>query len=122
MFGYLTDGQKVTKYTLVNNNSFQVELLSYGATLQAVRTYDKNNKLVNVVLGFNTIQEYSDQKLNPYFGGIIGRVANRISNGEFSLNGKTYNLEKNNGNNSLHGGKSGFNWVSVLIFYFFFHF
>ena len=62
------------------------------------------------------IQEYSDQKLNPYFGGIIGRVANRISNGEFTLNGKTYRLDKNNGNNTLHGGKSGFNWVFFFDF------
>ncbi len=117
MFGYLSDGQKVMKYTLIKNQSFQVDLLSYGATLQAIRTYDKFNKTVNVVLGFDTIQEYSDQKLNPYFGGIIGRVANRISNGEFTLNGKTYRLDKNNGNNTLHGGKSGFNWV----FFFSFH-
>lgn len=116
MFGYLSDGQKVMKYTLINNNSFQVDLLSYGATLQAIRTYDKFNKMVNVILGFDTIQEYSDQKLNPYFGGIIGRVANRISNGEFTLNGKTYRLDKNNGNNTLHGGKSGFNWVFFFDF------
>lgn len=100
------------KYVLKNHNDFEVVLLSYGAILQAMKTKDRNNKLVNVVLGFDTLEEYADQTLNPYFGGIIGRVSNRISNGEFKLDGKTYYLDKNDGNNTLHGGKTGFNWVS----------
>lgn len=64
--------------------------------------------------------EYENRTLNPYFGGIIGRVANRISNAKFNLDGVDYNLDKNDGNNTLHGGKSGYNWVNnfnfILIF------
>lgn len=100
------------KYVLRNKNDFEITLLSFGATIQSMKTKDRNKKSTNVVLGFNTLEEYADQKLNPYFGGIIGRVTNRISNAQFKLDGKTFNLEKNDGNNTLHGGKSGYNWVS----------
>ena len=56
-----------------------------------------------------------DRKLNPYFGGIIGRIANRISNAEFQLNNKTYKLDKNDGENCLHGGRESFIWVSLFV-------
>lgn len=111
-----SDNEKVYKYVLKNNKNIQVTLISYGAAVQALEILDKNGKPTNIVLGFNTVEEYSDQKLNPYFGGIIGRVANRISNGEFKLDGKTYQLDRNNGNNTLHGGKTGFNWVGLFFF------
>ena len=82
--------------------------------MQSLKILDRDGKPTNIVLGFNTLEEYSNQKLNPYFGGIIGRVANRISNGEFKLDGKTYPLDKNDGNNTLHGGRMGFSWVNFL--------
>ena len=111
VFGMTTNNEKVFKYVLKNNKNCELTLISYGAAVQSFKILDKNGMPTNIVLGFNTLEEYADQRLNPYFGSIIGRVANRISNGEFKLDGKTYKLDKNNGNNTLHGGKTGFNWV-----------
>jgi aldose 1-epimerase len=72
-------------------------------------------KLASKLIFFYFIQEYVNRSINPYFGSIIGRTSNRITNGEFILNGIKYNLEKNNGKNNLHGGFSGFDMVNLFI-------
>ena len=114
LFGQLDDGQQVKQYVLRNNKNIEVALLSYGATIQFIKVLDKNNISTNIVLGLNTLEEYTNKTLNRYFNCIIGRVANRISNGEFKLNGKIYQLDRNEGNNFLHGGHMGFSWVCFL--------
>ena len=117
-FGRLKDGQLVKKYTLTNSESnFTVALISYGATIQSVQLNDKDNKSTNVILGFDTIQEYEADS-NPYLGPVVGRVSNRIANGQFTLNGTQYTLEKNNGEHSLHSGSTGLskkNWISSIV-------
>lgn len=111
-FGYLANGEEVKKYSLVNKNNFELNVISYGASIQSIVLNDKSGKPTNVALGFESIQEYCD--LSPYFGSTVGPVANRISNGEFKLNGETYKLEKNNGNHCLHSGQKSFSWKNWL--------
>jgi len=112
-FGKTTDGREVSLYTLKNNRAFSVEITDYGATVVRLMVPDRSGKIADVVLGFNTIAEY--ERDSPYFGAAIGRYANRIANGEFKLDGKTYNLAKNNNPGgipcSLHGGSAGFDKV-----------
>ena len=100
------DGKAVTLYTLTNKHGAQVSILNYGGIVQAIRVPDKNGKLGDVVLGFDSLARY--QKDSPYFGALIGRYGNRIAGGKFTLDGKEYKLFVNNGPNSLHGGKVGF--------------
>ncbi|XP_066580944.1 galactose mutarotase isoform X2 [Prorops nasuta] len=102
------DGKTIEKITLKNSKKQEVDIISYGATITAVRLPNKQNEVDDVVLGFDSIDGYKSAK-NPYFGATIGRVANRIGNGEFTLNGIRYNVSKNIGINSLHGGFSGWN-------------
>ncbi len=101
-FGML-DGQEVQEFTLKNPNGMEIKLISYGATLTEVHVPDKNGKFADVVLGFDTLAGYTSDA-NPYFGCTVGRVANRTAKGQFTLNGKTYQLAVNNGPNHLHGG------------------
>ena len=103
-FGKL-NGKDVFCYT-ITNGKITAEILDYGATLRSLQVPDKNGKLVDVVLGYNSLDEYVNDK--GYFGATVGRVANRIKNGKFSLNGKEYNVGRNEGENSLHGGIKGF--------------
>ena len=115
LFGKLTDKKAelkhVKKFTLTNKNGFSVSLISYGAAIQSISLKDKSKKLTNVVLGFESLEEYTDSTLNPYFGATIGRVTNRISNAEFKLNDKVHKLVKNNGDSCLHGGPDGLSQV-----------
>jgi aldose 1-epimerase len=87
-----------------------VKLINYGATVTDVITLDKNQTRGNVVLGFDSLSGYL-QNGNPYMGCVAGRYANRIANGKFSIDGKTYTLAKNNNGQSLHGGLKGFDKV-----------
>jgi aldose 1-epimerase len=103
------DGQDVPLYTLTNANGLVMRVTSYGAIITELHVPDKNGKLADVVAGYATLDEYV--KTNPYFGAIVGRVANRIRNAEFQLDGKTYKLEKNDPPHHLHGGKKGFDKV-----------
>ncbi|CAF1071452.1 unnamed protein product [Brachionus calyciflorus] len=115
LFGKLSNKQNVKKYKMTNQNGFSVSLISYGASIQAVHVKDKNGQVVNVALGFDTLEEYL---ANSYFGSTVGRVANRISNAEFNLNGIVHNLEKNEGKNNHHGGSSSLayqNWASTIV-------
>src|ERR1700761_5365904 len=96
-FGKLPDGRPVVRYTLHNAAGSEAAILSLGATLQALRVPDRSGKLVDVVLGYDSLAEYLDGK--AYFGATVGRYANRIARAEFSIGEKTYHLPANNGDN-----------------------
>jgi aldose 1-epimerase len=104
------DGKPTGLYILKNNNGVQAAITNYGGRLVSLLVPAKNGKLTNVVVGFDNIQQYQTST-EPYFGAIIGRYGNRIANGKFILDGKEYLLYKNNGTNTLHGGKKGFQYV-----------
>jgi aldose 1-epimerase len=105
-FGKTSAGQPVTIYKLVNPKGAEVEIMDWGATIVSIKVPDKSGKLGDVVLGFDHLADYETK--SPFFGCIAGRYANRIAKGKFSLDGKDYTLATNNGPNSLHGGKVGF--------------
>ena len=106
-FGKTGDGRPVDLYTLTNSKGMQVRAMTYGGIIVSIRVPDKSGKIQDVVLGYDTVEGYL---ANPaYFGAIVGRYANRIANGTFTLDGVKYTLAKNDGQNSLHGGKVGFN-------------
>jgi len=95
-------------------------ILTYGGIIQSLRTKDKNGDFDDITTGFDTIEEYP--KKSAFFGTLVGRYANRIGGGKFTLNGKTYSMHKNNGGSpfqhSLHGGKVGFDkkvWLATSI-------
>lgn len=109
IFGKTKDGQIVELYTLENTLGMKVKLITFGATLTELFTVDNNGEFDDIVLGFDDMEGYL--KNDPYFGCIVGRVANRIAKGRFSLEGKNYQLAINNGKNFLHGGLKGFDKV-----------
>jgi len=107
-------GDKIQRYSLTNTAGTQLIVMSYGATITNLILGGEDGD--DVVLGFDNIEQYKS-KDNPYFGATVGRVANRIKEGHFKLNGVTYNLTINNGNNTLHGGVTGWdkkNWKSSV--------
>jgi aldose 1-epimerase len=99
----------VYEYTLKNDNGIEVSCLNYGCIITKILTPDSRGYLENIVLHFESMEEY--EKNPPFLGAIIGRVAGRIKDAEFELDGKTYSLEKNEGENHLHGGVKGFHTV-----------
>ena len=105
-FGVTRDGQAVTCYTLVSDNGCTAEILDYGATIRAITVPDRDGRAVDVALGYDTLAEY--QKNSGSMGATVGRFANRIAKGRFTLNGVEYQLAVNNGPNHLHGGLLGF--------------
>ena len=100
----------VFQYTLTNKNGMTVKILNYGGTVTDIITPDKNGKMGDVVLGYDSLAGYR-QTGNPYFGCLVGRYGNRIANAKFTLDGKEYTLAANNGLNTLHGGLKGFDKV-----------
>ena len=102
----VVDGQAVSLYILTNKNGVTAKITNYGALLTALYLPDRDGKLSDVVLGFDNLQGYLDG--HPYFGCTVGRVANRIANGKFTLDGQEYTLAINNAPNHLHGGEQGF--------------
>ena len=100
------DGKEVSLYSLVNKNEMMVKITNYGAIVTSMMVPDKEGRLADVVLGFDSLSGYIAG--HPYFGCIVGRYGNRIANGKFTLNDETYTLARNNGENHLHGGISGF--------------
>jgi aldose 1-epimerase len=115
-FGKMPDGQKVLIYTLVNNNGFKAKVTEYGAALVSLEVPDKEGKLADVILGYSSLEGYL--KGDPYYGKTVGRFANRIAKGKFSLDGKEYTLAINNAPNHLHGGPKGYHsvlWKSEVI-------
>lgn len=105
-FGTMPDGTAVEIFTLTNGKGIEVRVMTYGATLVSLRLPDRNGKLDDVSLGFDDLAGYLGT--HPYFGVVVGRYANRIAKGKFTLNGVTYTLAQNNNGNSLHGGLKGF--------------
>ena len=113
-FGTLPNGEEVAAIGLGNRRGMQVRIISYGASLQAVLVPGRDGALADVTLGHSTLRPYLEQP--QYFGSTVGRVANRIANGRFTLDGRDYRVPVNNGSNSLHGGVLGFdkvNWELV---------
>lgn len=108
-FGKIPEGQEVKLYTLANTNGLKARITNYGAILVSLEVPDKNGKLADITLGFDTLDGYI--KGHPYFGAIVGRYANRIGAAKFKLNGAEYKLAANNGPNHLHGGIKGFDKV-----------
>lgn len=108
-FGVLPSGDSVHVYTLTNSDGIEVRAIDYGGIILSLKTPDKNGKIGDIVLGYDSLAGYL--KETPYFGAIIGRYGNRIAGGRFTLDGKTYKLAQNNGPNALHGGKVGFDKI-----------
>ena len=108
-FGKLADGRTVSVFTLTNAAGCEARILDYGGTVISLKVPDRNGRLGDVVLGFDTLGDYLSK--SPYFGCLVGRYGNRIANARFTLNGKTCLLAANNGPNSLHGGNRGFDKV-----------
>jgi len=104
-----SNGQDVTLFTLTNGRGWVAKIANYGATVTELHVPDRHGALGDIVLGFDTLEQYAASK--SYFGSIVGRVANRIKNGLFELEGKSYELAQNDGSNHLHGGFQGFNKV-----------
>ncbi len=109
VFGHLPDGQEVAAVTLSNGHGVTARLIAYGATIQSVVLPDRAGHTADVALGYATIEEYLAKP--QYFGATVGRFANRIAKGRFTLDGKSYQVPVNNGPNSLHGGTVGFDKV-----------
>lgn len=110
-FGNLPDGGIIDSCEMTNKNGMQLKVITYGATITSLKIPLEKGGFIDVVLGFDTLEAYIksfDLESAPYLGSTVGRYAGRISNGDFNLNGKTINLNRNNNNNSLHGGNIGF--------------
>ncbi|MBV4457662.1 galactose mutarotase [Pseudomonas sp. COR58] len=105
-FGKTDDGTPVEQYILRNRHGMQATVITYGATLQALRVPDRHGKLDDIVLGFDDVQGY--QRGTAYFGATIGRFGNRLADGAFELDGQRYQVPQNDKTNALHGGPQGF--------------
>ena len=108
-FGTAPNGEEVQLYTLTNKNGMQVKVTNYGAIVTSILTPGKDGTMGDVVLGFDDVNGYVPN--DPHIGGIIGRYANRIAKGKFTIDGNEYTLATNNGPNHLHGGNIGFDRV-----------
>ncbi|MFZ1941946.1 MAG: aldose epimerase family protein [Terracidiphilus sp.] len=106
IWGHTADGTAVPIYTL-SSGQIEVRVTAYGAHLVSVKAPDRAGKMADVVLGYDTLDKYLI-KPNPYLGAVVGRYGNRIGQGKFTLDGKTYQIPINNGPNALHGGPVGF--------------
>jgi len=105
IFGKLSGGEIVEAFTLAGAAGAALEFLTYGGIVRSIKMPDRDGTLADVVLGFDSLEPYLAE--HPYFGAIVGRVAGRIPGGRFTLEGKTYELVKNDGPNQLHGGLRG---------------
>lgn len=113
-FGKTNEGAEVTKYTLKNSGGMEVDIIDLGAALRAIRVPDKDGKVRDVLLGYDTPADY--QNVRGYIGAVIGRNGNRIANAEVTIDGVTYKLEANDNENNLHSGTDGFHsiiWETV---------
>jgi aldose 1-epimerase len=108
-FGTLANGESARLFTLRNAHGIEVQLTNYGGIITSLKTPDRAGRFSDIVLGYDNLAGYVAN--SPYFGAIVGRYANRIARGHFTLDGATYTLAVNNGPNSLHGGLRGFDKV-----------
>lgn len=106
-FGKTRAGAPVSIYTLTNAHGVEARIMTYGGILVSLKTPDREGKLADVVLGFDSVEGYQANP-GPFFGALIGRYANRIGHARFRLGGMEYHLDKNDGANTLHGGARGF--------------
>ena len=106
-FGKTTGGEQIELYSLTNKKGMEVSITNFGATVVTLKVPDRAGKATDIVLGYDTLDGYENG--TSYFGATVGRYGNRIAGGKFSIDGKTYTLPKNNGENTLHGGIVGFN-------------
>jgi aldose 1-epimerase len=117
LFGTMPDGRKVEQFTIDNGNGMSISAIAYGATLTAVNAPDRTGKVENVILFLDSLEEYRQK--SPFFGALVGRFANRITRGRFTLDGTSYTLACNDVygagpnavSNHLHGGTVGFDKV-----------
>jgi len=112
-FGKLPDGTPIEIYTL-NDGRVEARIMTYGGTVVSLRVPDRKGQAADVVLGFDNLDGYvanNNNKGTAFFGALIGRYANRIAHATFALDGKKYEVPKNDGDHSLHGGTHGFNNV-----------
>jgi aldose 1-epimerase len=115
-FGKMPDGTSVYLYTLRNTQSMEVRISDYGGIITHWAAPDNKGRYEDIVLGYDSLDGYL--KATPYFGAIVGRYGNRISKGKFILDGQTYHLATNNGQNHLHGGLQGFDkvvWTATIV-------
>jgi len=108
-FGKLPDGQEVDLYVMTNGKGMSTKIMTYGATLVSLGVPDRNGDIADITLGCDSLEEY--MAASPYFGATVGRYANRIAKGKFTLDKVEYTLAINNGENHLHGGIKGFDKV-----------
>lgn len=108
-FGQMADGTQVDIYTLTRDNGLKIKITNYGGTIVSILAPDRNGIFGQVALGFDNLKQYLEQ--SPYFGCLIGRYANRIAQGKFTLNGVEYTLAQNDVDRHLHGGLVGFDKV-----------
>ena len=116
IFGSLKNNNDIFLYTLKNTSGTEIKITNFGGIITAIKVKDRNDKLRDIVLGFNTFEAYLRE--HPYFGALIGRYANRIAKAEFQLNGEIFRLFANDGMNHEHGGKKGFDkviWNSKIL-------
>lgn len=106
-FGKTSDGRPVDLYTLTNQKGMEVAITTFGGIVVSLKVPDRTGKFDDVVLGYDSLDGYLTNK--AFLGALIGRYGNRIAHGKFTLNGQTYTLPKNDGDNTLHGGPEGFN-------------
>jgi aldose 1-epimerase len=109
LYGILPDGREVGQFLLKNEQGMSVRIINYGGIVTSIRTPDRAGREKDIALGFDDLAGYLDNR--PYFGAIVGRFANRIEGSSFQINGVRYQLNKNDGENHLHGGLAGFNKV-----------
>lgn len=102
-FGKTSDGKEVRQFTLTNKNGVTAKIITRGATLRSLVVPDREGELSDILFGFDDVAGY-ESDANQYFGPIVGRVCNRIADAQFELNGETYELTANDGDNTLHGG------------------
>jgi len=116
VYGKMPDGRDVHLYTMTNSNGMRVKLTDYGAITVGVEVPDSDGNLADVTLGYDTLEGWLGS--TSYFGATVGRYANRIAKGKFELDGKTYRLATNDGENHLHGGIKGFDkrlWDAEMV-------
>lgn len=105
-FGEMLDGREIIKYSILNKLGASIEVINLGGIIVSMNLPDRDGNLNDIVLGYDNVTQYLRE--SPYMGAIVGRYANRIANGKFSINGELYTLDQNNNKNALHGGLEGF--------------